>query len=171
MCSVSSLSTVSSPIQTGKPFMYVYATDRDDPSTLHAQLSYSILHHFPKYFEEMLFQIDNVTGAISPTKTGMWKDCFLQWASLNSGVCVVRKQQHRSDASFWINVVSGTHSTKALVLGNLFFVPANSREASRKGDWDLKVYGKERWTFGLQAYTMSYLGINFLPWNLEPQKQ
>lgn len=51
--------------------MYVYATDRDDPSTLHAQLSYSILHHFPKYFEEMLFQIDNVTGAISPTKTGM----------------------------------------------------------------------------------------------------
>lgn len=56
----------------GKPFMYVYATDRDDPSTLHAQLSYSILHHFPKYFEEMLFQIDNVTGAISPTKTGSY---------------------------------------------------------------------------------------------------
>ncbi|NXR17782.1 CAD17 protein, partial [Cinclus mexicanus] len=56
----------------GKPFMYVYATDRDDPTTPHAQLSYSILHHFPKYFEEMLFQIDNVTGAISPTKTGSY---------------------------------------------------------------------------------------------------
>uniref|UniRef100_U3JSB4 Cadherin-17 n=1 Tax=Ficedula albicollis TaxID=59894 RepID=U3JSB4_FICAL len=56
----------------GKPFMYVYATDRDDPKTPHAQLSYSILHHFPKYFEEMLFQIDNATGAISPTKTGSY---------------------------------------------------------------------------------------------------
>ncbi|NXD32882.1 CAD17 protein, partial [Copsychus sechellarum] len=56
----------------GKPFMYVYATDRDDPNTPHAQLSYSILHHFPKYFEEMLFQIDNATGAISPTKTGSY---------------------------------------------------------------------------------------------------
>ncbi|KAL2308809.1 hypothetical protein Nmel_001878 [Mimus melanotis] len=56
----------------GKPFMYVHATDRDDPSTPHAQLSYSILHHFPKYFEEMLFQIDNATGAISPTRTGSY---------------------------------------------------------------------------------------------------
>ncbi|NXB47535.1 CAD17 protein, partial [Leucopsar rothschildi] len=56
----------------GKPFMYVHATDRDDPTTPHAQLSYSILHHFPKYFEEMLFQIDNATGAISPTRTGSY---------------------------------------------------------------------------------------------------
>ncbi|NXR62459.1 CAD17 protein, partial [Rhadina sibilatrix] len=56
----------------GKPFMYVHATDRDDPTTPHAQLSYSILHHFPKPYEEMLFQIDNVTGAISPSRTGSY---------------------------------------------------------------------------------------------------
>ncbi|NWR18368.1 CAD17 protein, partial [Emberiza fucata] len=54
----------------GKPFMYVHATDRDDPTTLHAQLSYSILHHFPNPYEEMLFQIDNATGAISPSRKG-----------------------------------------------------------------------------------------------------
>ncbi|XP_010138961.1 PREDICTED: cadherin-17 [Buceros rhinoceros silvestris] len=54
----------------GKPFMYVHATDRDDPTTPHAQLTYSILHHFPNPYSEMLFQIDNVTGAISPSKMG-----------------------------------------------------------------------------------------------------
>ncbi|KAM9278904.1 cadherin-17 [Cariama cristata] len=56
----------------GKPFMYVHATDRDDPTTPHAQLTYSILHHFPNPYTEMLFQIDNVTGAISPSKTGSY---------------------------------------------------------------------------------------------------
>ncbi|KAM6126168.1 cadherin-17 [Pterocles gutturalis] len=54
----------------GKPFMSVHATDRDDPTTPHAQLTYSILHHFPNPYTEMLFQIDNVTGAISPSKMG-----------------------------------------------------------------------------------------------------
>ncbi|KGL98743.1 Cadherin-17, partial [Charadrius vociferus] len=54
----------------GKPFMSVHATDRDDPTTPHAQLTYSILHHFPNPYGEMLFQIDNVTGAISPSKKG-----------------------------------------------------------------------------------------------------
>ncbi|XP_009484893.2 cadherin-17 [Pelecanus crispus] len=56
----------------GKPFMYVHATDRDDPTTPHAQLTYSILHHFPNPYSEMLFQIDNVTGAISPSKMGSY---------------------------------------------------------------------------------------------------
>ncbi|NXP84680.1 CAD17 protein, partial [Passerina amoena] len=56
----------------GKPFMYVHATDRDDPTTLHAQLSYSILHHFPNPYSEMLFQIDNATGAISPSRKGSY---------------------------------------------------------------------------------------------------
>lgn len=51
--------------------MYVIAFDRDDPSTLHAQLSYSILHQFPSTpGTEMYFQIDNVTGAISTTVAG-----------------------------------------------------------------------------------------------------
>ncbi|KFZ61992.1 Cadherin-17, partial [Podiceps cristatus] len=56
----------------GKPFMRVHATDRDDPTTPHAQLTYSILHHFPNPYKEMLFQIDNVTGEISPSKTGSY---------------------------------------------------------------------------------------------------
>ncbi|NWW64886.1 CAD17 protein, partial [Ifrita kowaldi] len=56
----------------GKPFMYVHATDRDDPTTPHAQLSYSILHHFPNPYDEMLFQIDSATGAISPSRTGSY---------------------------------------------------------------------------------------------------
>ncbi|NWI42670.1 CAD17 protein, partial [Picathartes gymnocephalus] len=56
----------------GKPFMYVHATDRDDPKTPHAQLSYSILHHFPNPYEKMLFQIDNTTGGISPSRTGSY---------------------------------------------------------------------------------------------------
>ncbi|NWU24720.1 CAD17 protein, partial [Dyaphorophyia castanea] len=56
----------------GKPFMSVTATDRDDPTTPHAQLSYSILHHFPNPYDEMLFQIDNATGAISPSRTGSY---------------------------------------------------------------------------------------------------
>ncbi|NXK47490.1 CAD17 protein, partial [Chauna torquata] len=56
----------------GKPFMYVHATDLDDPTTPHAQLTYSILHHFPNPYSEMLFQIDSVTGAISPSRTGSY---------------------------------------------------------------------------------------------------
>ncbi|NXV02584.1 CAD17 protein, partial [Cettia cetti] len=56
----------------GKTFMFVHATDRDDPTTPHAQLSYSILHHFPNPYDEMLFQIDNATGAISPSRTGSY---------------------------------------------------------------------------------------------------
>ncbi|NXP29580.1 CAD17 protein, partial [Scytalopus superciliaris] len=56
----------------GKPFMYVHATDRDDPATPHAQLTYSIVHHFPNPYAEMLFQIDSATGAISPSKAGSY---------------------------------------------------------------------------------------------------
>ncbi|NXC49567.1 CAD17 protein, partial [Penelope pileata] len=56
----------------GKPFMRVHATDLDDPTTPHAQLTYSILHHFPNPYPEMLFQIDSVTGEISPSWTGSY---------------------------------------------------------------------------------------------------
>lgn len=67
----SPLTTAPFLIWTGKPFMQVHATDRDDPTTPHAQLRYSILHHFPNPYGEMLFEIDSVTGEISPSKTGM----------------------------------------------------------------------------------------------------
>ncbi|NWW01509.1 CAD17 protein, partial [Oreocharis arfaki] len=66
------LGVVRQNSRPGKPFMYVYATDRDDPTTPHAQLSYSILHHFPNPYDKMLFQIDNATGAISPSWTGSY---------------------------------------------------------------------------------------------------
>ncbi|NXT85143.1 CAD17 protein, partial [Zapornia atra] len=56
----------------GKPFMYVHATDRDDPTTPHGKLTYSILHHFPKPYQDMLFQIDSATGAISVSKAGSY---------------------------------------------------------------------------------------------------
>ncbi|NXS75263.1 CAD17 protein, partial [Pandion haliaetus] len=56
----------------GKPFMYVHATDRDDPTTPHAQLMYGILLQFPNPYTEMLFQINNVTGAISPSLMGSY---------------------------------------------------------------------------------------------------
>ncbi|NWT05230.1 CAD17 protein, partial [Mionectes macconnelli] len=56
----------------GKPFMYVHATDRDNPATPHAQLRYSILHHFPNPYEEMLFEIDSETGAISLSRMGSY---------------------------------------------------------------------------------------------------
>lgn len=50
--------------------MHVTAFDRDDPSTPNAQLRYSILHHFPNPYNEMLFQINDITGDISPTLAG-----------------------------------------------------------------------------------------------------
>ncbi|XP_074918080.1 cadherin-17 isoform X2 [Chelonoidis abingdonii] len=54
----------------GKPFLRVHATDRDDPTTPNAKLSYNILHHFPNPFKWMLFQINNLTGAISTSEHG-----------------------------------------------------------------------------------------------------
>ncbi|XP_070604170.1 cadherin-17 [Erythrolamprus reginae] len=53
----------------GKPFMYVAAFDRDDPSTLHSKISYGIFQQFPRP-DKLYFQIDNVTGAISTTRDG-----------------------------------------------------------------------------------------------------
>nr|XP_033789666.1 cadherin-17 [Geotrypetes seraphini] len=49
----------------GKPFLYVYATDLDDPSTPNAKLFYSILQQIPDSHKKMLFSINNKTGAIS----------------------------------------------------------------------------------------------------------
>ncbi|NXK33839.1 CAD17 protein, partial [Piprites chloris] len=64
--------TVRQNSRPGKPFMYVHATDRDNPATPHAQLTYSILHHFPNPYEEMLFEIDSETGAISLSRMGSY---------------------------------------------------------------------------------------------------
>lgn len=54
----------------GKPFMYVNATDLDDPATPNAQLIYQIVIQLPKINNVMYFQINNKTGAISLTPEG-----------------------------------------------------------------------------------------------------
>ncbi|XP_058554559.1 cadherin-17 isoform X2 [Neofelis nebulosa] len=54
----------------GKPFMYVNATDLDDPTTPNGQLIYEIIIQLPKVNDVMYFQINNKTGAISLTLEG-----------------------------------------------------------------------------------------------------
>uniref|UniRef100_A0A8C6QHF8 Cadherin-17 n=1 Tax=Nannospalax galili TaxID=1026970 RepID=A0A8C6QHF8_NANGA len=54
----------------GKPFMYVNATDLDDPTTPNGQLFYEIVIQLPKINNVMYFQINNKTGAISLTQEG-----------------------------------------------------------------------------------------------------
>ncbi|KAJ8781387.1 hypothetical protein J1605_007827, partial [Eschrichtius robustus] len=54
----------------GKPFMYVNATDLDDPATPNGQLIYQIIMQLPKVNNVMYFQINNKTGAISLTREG-----------------------------------------------------------------------------------------------------
>ncbi|XP_073924949.1 cadherin-17 isoform X2 [Castor canadensis] len=54
----------------GKPFMYVNATDLDDPTTPNGQLFYQIVIQLPKIGDVMYFQINNRTGGISLTPQG-----------------------------------------------------------------------------------------------------
>ncbi|XP_018415687.1 PREDICTED: cadherin-17 [Nanorana parkeri] len=54
----------------GIPFLTVYATDNDDPSTPNAQLVYKITHQIPDPAKVPLFQITNYTGRISTTING-----------------------------------------------------------------------------------------------------
>lgn len=54
----------------GKPFMYVNATDLDDPNTPNAQLIYQIVMQLPMINDVMYFQINNKTGEISLTFEG-----------------------------------------------------------------------------------------------------
>ncbi|XP_043833661.1 cadherin-17 [Dromiciops gliroides] len=62
--------TVRQNSRPGKPFMYVNATDRDDPTTPHAHLFYRIAIQLPKINDVMYFQINNQTGGISLTPEG-----------------------------------------------------------------------------------------------------
>ncbi|MBN3292106.1 CAD17 protein, partial [Polypterus senegalus] len=54
----------------GRPFMRVFATDKDDPNTPNAKLNYSILTQIPELHQVNLFQIDSETGEISSTPDG-----------------------------------------------------------------------------------------------------
>ncbi|MBN3300778.1 CAD17 protein, partial [Amia calva] len=55
---------------SGEPFMKVFATDLDDPSTSHGKLRFSILNQIPDRLKVPLFQIDQLTGDISTTPEG-----------------------------------------------------------------------------------------------------
>ncbi|KAM4028726.1 cadherin-17 [Anomaloglossus baeobatrachus] len=54
----------------GIPFIRVFATDNDDPSTPNAQHVYKINKQIPDPARVMFFQINNVTGEISTTING-----------------------------------------------------------------------------------------------------
>ncbi|XP_041104728.1 cadherin-17 isoform X2 [Polyodon spathula] len=53
--------------------MSIYATDKDNPSTPNAKLSYSISNQIPDTYKVPLFQIDNKTGQVSTTPAGAQK--------------------------------------------------------------------------------------------------
>nr|XP_057940809.1 cadherin-17 [Doryrhamphus excisus]XP_057940810.1 cadherin-17 [Doryrhamphus excisus]XP_057940812.1 cadherin-17 [Doryrhamphus excisus]XP_057940813.1 cadherin-17 [Doryrhamphus excisus] len=54
----------------GVPFIRVFASDRDDPSTPNAQLRYSLVSQIPNRDNTLLFQVDPVTGEISTSQQG-----------------------------------------------------------------------------------------------------
>lgn len=56
--------------RAGVPFIRVFATDRDDPETPNAHLSYSLVSQIPSKHQNPFFQINNVTGEISTTEEG-----------------------------------------------------------------------------------------------------
>ncbi|XP_056378473.1 cadherin-17 [Hyla sarda] len=56
--------------RTGRPFLKVFATDKDDPKTPNAQLVYRIRTQLPDPAKVPFFQINNVTGEISTTING-----------------------------------------------------------------------------------------------------
>ncbi|KAG8520439.1 Cadherin-17, partial [Galemys pyrenaicus] len=57
----------------GKPFIYVNATDKDDPATPNGQLNYEIIAQLPMVDNVNYFQIDKITGGISLTPEGSQK--------------------------------------------------------------------------------------------------
>ncbi|XP_042320066.1 cadherin-17 [Sceloporus undulatus] len=109
--------TVRQKSRAGKPFMYVKASDRDDPSTPNGQLSYKLRQHFPNPLPEMLFQIDNVTGAISTTDAGALN---LNPAVVSSFLLDVEAHDMAGQS---VNAFSCTTSVEVTVLENLWKSP------------------------------------------------
>lgn len=110
--------TVRQNSRPGIPFMYVNATDLDDPATLNGQLFYHILLQLPKVGEVMYFQVDNKTGEISLTKEG----CQELDPSKNSAynlVVLVKDMGDQKENSF-----SDTTSVDIIVLENIWKEPA-----------------------------------------------
>ncbi|XP_008106580.2 cadherin-17 isoform X1 [Anolis carolinensis] len=109
--------TVRQNSRPGKPFMYIKAIDLDDPNTLNGQLSYRLRNHFPNPFQEMLFQVDNVTGAISTTKAGHQ---YLDPAQEREYVLDVEVYDMAGQS---INAFSASTDVRVTVLENLWKSP------------------------------------------------
>lgn len=101
----------------GRPFMYVNATDLDDPATPNGQLFYQIAIQLPKVNDVMYFQINNKTGAISLTLQGSQQLDPTKNPSYNL-VVSVKDMGGQSDNSF-----SDTTSVDILIKENIWKAP------------------------------------------------
>ncbi|XP_010347701.1 cadherin-17 [Saimiri boliviensis] len=101
----------------GKPFLYVNATDLDDPATPNAQLYYQIVIQLPMINNIMYFQINNKTGGISLTREGAKELDPAKNPSYNL-VVSVKDMGGQSENSF-----SDTTSVDILVTENIWKAP------------------------------------------------
>nr|XP_054597154.1 cadherin-17 [Nothobranchius furzeri] len=62
--------TVREKTSSGVAFTRVFASDRDDPETANARLSYSLVSQIPNNHNILMFQIHPDTGEISTTREG-----------------------------------------------------------------------------------------------------
>ncbi|XP_036035885.1 cadherin-17 [Onychomys torridus] len=103
--------------RSGKPFMYVNATDLDDPATPNGQLFYQIVIQLPTINNVMYFQINNKTGAISLTQEGSQELDPVKNPSYNL-VVSVKDMGGQSENSF-----SDTTSVDITVRENIWKAP------------------------------------------------
>ncbi|XP_017393594.1 cadherin-17 [Cebus imitator] len=101
----------------GKPFLYVNATDLDDPATPNAQLYYQIVIQLPMINNIMYFQINNKTGGISLTREGAKELDPAKNPSYNL-VVSVKDMGGQSENSF-----SDTTSVDIIVTENIWKAP------------------------------------------------
>lgn len=101
----------------GKPFLYVNATDLDDPATPNGQLFYQIVIQLPMINSVMYFQINNKTGAISLTREGSQELNPAKNPSYNL-VISVKDMGGQSENSF-----SDTTSVDIIVTENIWKAP------------------------------------------------
>nr|XP_028708610.1 cadherin-17 isoform X2 [Macaca mulatta] len=101
----------------GKPFLYVNATDLDDPATPNGQLSYQIVIQLPMINNVMYFQINNKTGGISLTREGSQELNPAKNPSYNL-VISVKDMGGQSENSF-----SDTTSVDIIVTENIWKAP------------------------------------------------
>lgn len=57
---------------SGIPFMQVEALDRDERSSVNAELRFSLLEQMPRIPSSQMFSIDSITGEVSLTEEGLY---------------------------------------------------------------------------------------------------